>query len=87
MIQKIFRIIDTLELVSDGTALDRLNRAEKRLLIPSAKQFAEIKLLRNFIVHEYEPDEYTRIFKDVLQMASHLLETADKTISYCKKFL
>src|SRR5690349_20913431 len=65
LIQRIFRLIDTVELIGEGSVMDRLNRAEKRLLIPTAKQFAEIKLLRNLIVHEYEPDEYARIFKNV----------------------
>ena len=73
LIQKIFRLIDTIELANEGTILDRINRAEKKELIQSAKQFTEVRLLRNCIVHEYEPDEYTRIFKDVLNLTPILL--------------
>src|SRR5581483_6288772 len=72
MIQKIFRLIDTLELVNEGTIPDRLNRAEKRELISSAKLFTELRMLRNTIAHEYEPDEFTRIFKNVLQLTPSL---------------
>lgn len=86
LIQKIFRLIDTLELVDEGTLIDRINRAEKRDLITTAKQFTELRLLRNTIVHEYEPDEYTRIFKDVLQLTPILLDSAERVQHYCQKF-
>ncbi len=87
LLQKVFRIIDTLELVNEGTLVDRINRAEKRNIINSAKEFTGLRLLRNTIVHEYEPDEYTRIFKDVLQVTPILLECVEKTNQYCQKFL
>ncbi|MFI5343705.1 MAG: hypothetical protein ACHQUC_05730 [Chlamydiales bacterium] len=87
LIQKIFRLIDSLELVDEGTLVDRINRAEKRGIIKSAKEFTNLRLLRNTIVHEYEPDEYTRIFKDVLKMAPILLDSVDKTKQYCQKLL
>ncbi|MFI5344373.1 MAG: hypothetical protein ACHQUC_09155 [Chlamydiales bacterium] len=51
------------------------------------KEFTNLRLLRNTIVHEYEPDEYTRIFKDVLKMAPILLDSVDKTKQYCQKLL
>lgn len=87
LIQKVFRLIDTLELVNEGTLVDRINRAEKRNMIASAKEFTSLRLLRNTIVHEYEPDEYTNIFKDVLHVTPILLETVEKTSQYCQKFL
>lgn len=86
LIQKIFRLIDTLELVNEGTMLDRINRAEKRGIIQSAKEFTRLRLLRNTIVHEYEPDEYVRIFKDVLQVTPILLKSVEQSKLYCKKF-
>ena len=85
LIQKIFRLIDTIELVDEGTMIDRLNRAEKRELISSAKQFIELRYVRNTIVHEYEPDEYTRISKNVLKFTPYLLESVKKTQEFCKK--
>lgn len=86
LVQKIFRLIDTHELVNDGTLLDRINRAEKREIVPSAKQFKELRLLRNLIAREYEPDEYTRIFNEVLKNTPFLFECVEKTIHYCKRF-
>jgi hypothetical protein len=85
LIQKVFRIIDTLELVNEGTLVDRINRAEKRNIITSAKEFTSLRLLRNTIVHEYEPEEYNRIFKDVLKVTPILLESVEKTNIYCLK--
>lgn len=86
LIQKIFRLIDALELVDEGTLVDRINRAEKRGIVKSAKEFTVLRLLRNTIVHEYEPDEYTRIFKEVLEVAPILVESVNKTKQYCLKF-
>ena len=86
LIQKIFRLIDTLELVNEGTLVDRINRAEKREIVSSAKKFTELRLLRNTIVHEYEPDEYTEIFRDVLKYTPILLESVERSQQYCQKF-
>lgn len=87
LLQKIFRLIDGLELVDEGTMLDRINRAEKRGIVVSAQQFKELRLLRNTIVHEYESDEYTRIFKNVLELTPILLEAVEKAKQYGQKFL
>jgi hypothetical protein len=86
LIQKIFRLIDSIELVDEGSVLDRINRAEKRDLVATAKQFVELRRLRNTIVHEYEPDEYTRIFKDVLDFSPLLLDSVQRVQRYCQKF-
>jgi uncharacterized protein YutE (UPF0331/DUF86 family) len=86
IIQKIFRLIDTLELTEQGTVLDRINRAEKKGLIDSAKTFTSMRLLRNLIVHEYEPDAFTKIFPDVLLLTSSLLEAVESTKRYCSRF-
>ncbi len=86
LIQKIFRLIDTLELVDEGSMVDRINRAEKRKIVVSAKEFTNLRLLRNTIVHEYEPDEYARIFDQVLKVTPILLGAVEKAKQYCKKF-
>ncbi len=86
LIQKVFRLIDTLELCNEGTLVDRINRAEKREIVASARELTELRLLRNLIVDEYEPDEYTKIFKNVLKFTPVLLGTVEKTSHYCQKF-
>jgi len=45
LIQKIFRLIDILELEGLGTVIDRINRAEGRNLINSAEVFKKIRRL------------------------------------------
>lgn len=87
LLQKIFRLIDSLELADQGTMVDRINRAEKRGIVKSAKEFTELRYLRNTIVHEYEPDEYARIFKDVIKVTPILLDSVEKTRLYCQKFV
>jgi hypothetical protein len=84
LIQKIFRLIDTLELLGELTIIDRINRAEKRRLIPSSKLFAEIRMTRNIIAHEYEPDEYIRLFAKILEFSPLLLEAVSRTRLYCQ---
>ncbi len=50
--QKILKTLNRIELEEAGTIIDRLNRAEKRNIIPSSATFREIRDLRNKISHE-----------------------------------
>lgn len=85
LIQKIFRTLDNMELEMPGTAIDRINRAERRGLI-SADTFKEIRYLRNDIAHEYVLDMVDEIYKKTLELAPYLLETMDKVLRlYSKK--
>lgn len=86
LVQKIFRVIDELELEPYGTARDRINRAEKRELIESADVFVNIRLLRNEIAHEYLPSEIQRIFMNVMKWTPDLLACVQKVVEYCKKY-
>jgi hypothetical protein len=47
LIQKLFRAVDAIELVDEGTLLDRLSRMEKREVIQSAIEWRHIRELRN----------------------------------------
>jgi hypothetical protein len=87
LIQKIFRLVDELDLDSQGTIRDRINRAEKKELIASGDFFVEIRMVRNDIAHEYLPDAFREIFAKVLLLTPHLLDGVQRTITYCKKFL
>lgn len=85
LIQKIFRTLDNMELELPGTAIDRINRAERRGLI-SADTFKEIRYLRNDIAHEYVLDMVDEIYKKTLELTPYLLETMDKVLRlYSKK--
>ncbi len=82
LIQKIFRLIDILELEKPGTVIDRINRAEKRELIYSAELFKEIRYLRNEIAHEYIPTAIEEIFKQVLKLTPYILDSVNRVEKY-----
>ncbi len=86
LIQKIFRAIDELDLETPGTIRDRLNNAEKKGLIDSADTFAEIRILRNQIAHEYILEELQEMFKKVLEYTPLLLDCTKRVMAYCRKY-
>lgn len=87
LIQKIFRLIDELDLDAVGTVRDRINRAEKKGLIDSADVFIEIRMLRNDIAHEYVPEEIIELFKKILKTTPLLLASVAKVEHYCIRYL
>ena len=85
LIQKVFRLIDIIELEGKGTVIDRINRAEKRNIIENAEKLKKIRRLRNDIAHEYLPEVVSEIFKEVLGMTATLIGDIEKTIEYASK--
>jgi len=86
LIQKIFRLIESIELESPGTVRDRINKAEKRGLIESADIFIEIRVLRNQIAHEYIQDEIKEMFEKVLGYTPQLLDCVERIQTHCRKY-
>lgn len=86
LIQKIFRLIDVIELELPGTVIDRINRAEKRGLISSAEIFKDIRRLRNEIAHEYIPSAIEEIYKKVLRLTPYLFESLEKIKQYIDRY-
>lgn len=83
LIQKIYRLIDMIELESEGASIiDRIERAEKRGLIPSADVFLHIRQLRNEMAHEYAEHNYQSLFKDVLTFAPTLQKAVSQVSAY-----
>ena len=70
--QRIFRLIDDIELVGSSTLLDRIYRAEKRGWLDAA-QMIEIRELLNLIAHEYANDKMPEIFSAVAALSPPLL--------------
>lgn len=87
LIQKLFRLIDEIELESHGTIRDRINRAEKRELISSSTVFVEIRMIRNDIAHEYLPEAIHEIFGKVLSLTPCLLDGVQRTVLHSQKYL
>ncbi|AMO56841.1 hypothetical protein GZ77_02250 [Endozoicomonas montiporae] len=86
LLQKIFRLIDTIDLDHSGTVRDRINRAEKKGLIDDAMEFIDIRELRNTIAHEYQSEALSSIFLKVLQYTPVLLDIANRVRIYCQKY-
>jgi len=84
--QKLFRLLDEIELESPGSVRDRINRAEKRGLVENADTFVAIRMLRNDIAHEYLPEAIRDIFKKVLALTPKLLASVDAQKNYCSKY-
>jgi uncharacterized protein YutE (UPF0331/DUF86 family) len=87
VLQKILRLIDEIDLETQGTVRDRINRAEKKQLIASAEIFVQIRLLRNSIAHEYQPVVIADIFQRVLQFTPELLNAVERIKNYCGKYI
>jgi len=77
LLQRVFRTLDQIELADEGTALDRLQRAEARGLISSAERWRELRLLRNAIAHDYLIESADRVLRESLTAAPELIETAE----------
>lgn len=87
LIQKIFRLIDDIDLEASGTIRDRINRAEKKELVESADDFIEIRVVRNQVAHEYIQDEIQELFEKVLEYAPHLMDSVKRVKKYCRKYI
>ena len=79
--QRIFRLIDDIELEGGGTILDRVYRAEKRGLV-NASEIIRIRELRNLIAHEYANDQMPEVYAAVATLAPILLAVIPKVIEY-----
>ncbi len=87
LIQKMFRLIDRLDLDDQGSVRDRINRAEKKGLIVSAEQFILIRELRNTIAHEYDPVATEQIFLHVVEFCPLLFDAVERLKQYVEKFI
>ena len=82
LVQRVFRTLDQIELMDEGSPLDRLQRAEARSLIASAERWRELRMLRNAIAHDYLIESADRVLLDTLAASPELLETADRLVRY-----
>ncbi|MBT4761272.1 MAG: hypothetical protein HOO06_06210 [Bdellovibrionaceae bacterium] len=85
LIQKVFRAIDQIELVAEGSIIDSINRAAKRKLISSTDDFINIRELRNTISHEYKEEGLNEIFKICIRYTPKVLLSIENTFKYCKE--
>lgn len=86
MIQRIFRLIEELDLDSSGTVRDTINRAEKKGLIESSDLFIQARILRNKIAHEYVEKVMTEIFEEAIRLVPALLDAVQRVNIYSQRY-
>lgn len=86
LVQRIFRLIDEIELTGSGTVLDRIYRAEKRGWA-EASVMIRIRELRNLIAHEYANDKMPEIYLAVTMLSPPLLIVVPKVIVYANEII
>lgn len=86
LIQRVFRLVDEIELVGGGTMLDRIYRAEKRGWA-NAAELINIRELRNLIAHEYATEKMREIYSAVAAMSPALLAAVPAVIAYADEII
>ena len=82
LVQRVLRTLDQIELMDEGTPLDRLQRAEARGLITTVDRWRELRLLRHAIAHDYLIESADRVLAESLVAAPELLETVSRILRY-----
>lgn len=80
--QKILKTIDVLEGYGNGSLRDILNRSSKSGIISSEIDVLHWRILRNEIAHDYIPSEQRRIFFEVMQISSKLIDSIKISENY-----
>lgn len=86
LIQRVFRLVDEIELTGGGSLLDRIYRAEKRGWA-NAPELINIRELRNLIAHEYATEKMLEIYSAVAVLSPILLATVPKVVTYASSAL
>lgn len=80
--QKILKTIDVLEGYGIGSLRDILNRSAKSGIIRNEIDVLHWRILRNEIAHDYIPSEQRRIFFEVKQISTQLMESIKISENY-----
>jgi len=84
LVQKLFRAIDALELVDEGSMIDRLNRMEKRGIIGKAEDWIEIRQIRNQIAHDYVLKDLLSLYQSIYRHYPFLFQAMAALEKYTK---
>ncbi|BBP02345.1 hypothetical protein [Sulfuriferula nivalis] len=84
--QRLFRLIDDIELVGNSTLLDRIYRAEKRGW-GNASELIKIRELRNLIAHEYSGDRMVEVYTAVASLTPSLLNVVPAVTTYANSLI
>ena len=87
LVNKVLRSLDRVELKSEGTLLDVINRAEKRGLIERAQELREMKDVRNMIAHDYAGTKAAEIFAYCREQKPVVDTICDRVAAYAGQIL
>ncbi len=79
--QKVLRAVDALELVDEGSLLDRFNRVEKRG-IARAEELVRMRQLRNRIAHDYALSDLIQLHQEAFHQCDSLFKMIDALGEY-----
>jgi hypothetical protein len=87
LVNKVLRALDRVELRTEGTLLDVVNRAEKRGLAARAQELREMKDVRNMIAHDYAGTRAPEIFAYCRERKPLFDGICDRTIAYANELI
>jgi hypothetical protein len=82
LVQKLFRAVDALELIDEGSIIDRLNRMEKRGVIAKTEDWVEIRQIRNQIAHDYVLKDLLTLYETIYRHCPLLFQVMDVLEKY-----
>lgn len=82
LLNKVYRALDTAELMPPGSLIDTVNRAVKRGVLESAEIARTVKDIRNEIVHEYTVEDLKQLQEEVIAYTKVLLQLAASVNDY-----
>lgn len=87
LVNKVLRSLDRVELRSEGTLLDVINRAEKRGFVGRAQELREMKDVRNMIAHDYAGAKAAEIFAYCREQKPVLDAICDRVVAHAEQIL
>ncbi|HEY0924884.1 hypothetical protein [Rheinheimera pacifica] len=82
LLNKVYRALDTAELMQPGSLIDTVNRAVKRGVLESPDIARTVKDIRNEIVHEYTVEDLKQLQEEVIAYTKVLLQLVVKVNDY-----
>ena len=81
--QKIMNSILIIEKGFSGSLIDKANFAEQNDFVTNSEEFINLRLLRNYIAHEYSRQATNEIFEKVMNSYDLLLSFVNAVTTYC----
>jgi uncharacterized protein YutE (UPF0331/DUF86 family) len=87
LVNKVLRALDRMEMKTEGTLLDVINRAEKRGFMGQSEELREMKDVRNIIAHDYAGAKAAEIFTYCREQKPVFDAICERVAVYAKQLL